>query len=197
MRSTTAVSAGLFAAWAAHDAEELITMAATSRRVFDHAPRALPVPESLRAHGLSQAHVNLSVGLMAIPVAATAILGVRTQARSRWFRGAVLAFGVHGLTHLGNSVAMRGYSTGVATAPVIVIPYWLLARRTLDRRGLGDVDRATTLAALTWLPLTVAAHLLAGRTLGSRSLGEARRRKEADGYADRQIPPRTNAVRRS
>lgn len=173
MRSTTAVSAGLFAAWAVHDAEELITMAATSRRVFDHAPRALPVPESLRARGLSQAHVNLSVGLMAIPVAATAILGVRTQARSRWFRGAVLAFGVHGFTHLGNSVAMRGHTTGVVTAPVIVIPYWLLARRVLGRRGLGGVDRTTTMAAVTWLPLTVAAHLLAGSALGRKSWGEA------------------------
>lgn len=173
MKSKTAVSAGFFAAWAVHDAEELITMAATSRRVFERAPRALPVPESVRTRGLSQAHVNLSVGLMAVPVAATAILGVRTQGRSQWFRGALLAFGVHGFTHLGSSVAMRRYTTGVATAPVIVIPYWLLARRVLRRHGLGSVDCTTATAAATWFPLTVGVHLLASRILGRKSLGEA------------------------
>lgn len=173
MKSITVVSAGLFAAWAVHDTEELGTMAAGSRRVFGRVPRALPLPESLQSRGLSQPHVNLSVGLMAIPVAAAAIRGVRTQGRSRWFRGALLAFGIHGFTHLGNSAVMRSYTTGAATAPVIVIPYWLLARSVLRRHGLDTVDRTTTAAAIAVFPLTIGVHLVSAAILGERSLGRS------------------------
>lgn len=171
MDARTALSAGLFAAWAVHDAEEVATMAATSRRVLGAAPRKLPIPEPLRSRGLSQAHVTLSVALMSLPVATAAFQGIRTRCRSRWFRGAVLAFGVHGFTHLASSVATRGYTTGVATAPVVVLPYWFLARRVLHQHGLAEIDRSTAAAALAVLPLTVGAHLLAAAILGERSLG--------------------------
>lgn len=174
MKPITAVSVGLFVAWAVHDAEELVTMAATSRRVFARAPRWLPLPDALRARGLSQAHVNLSVGLMAVTIGIASIQGVRTQGKSRWFRGALLAFGAHGFTHLANSVAMRGYTTGVATAPVVVLPYWLLARRVLRRHVLDDVDGVTTGAAIAMAPLTIGAHVLAAKILGERSLGPVR-----------------------
>lgn len=174
MQQITAVSAGLFVAWAVHDAEELVTMAATSRRVFARAPDWLPVPESLRTRGLSQTHVNLSIGLVALPMALASIQGMRTRGKSRWFRGALLAFGLHGFTHLANSVAAQGYTTGVATALVIVIPYWLLARRVLRRYGLDAVDRGTTVAAIAMGPLTIGAHLVAAKLLGEKSLGPLR-----------------------
>lgn len=171
MKSITAVCAGLFIAWAAHDTEELVTMSASSRRVLARTPHALPVPHDLRTRGLSQAHVNLSIALMAVPVAAAAVSGARTQGRSSFFRGALLAFGLHGFSHLGHCVAMRGYTTGAATAPVIVIPYWLVARRILHRSGQVDIDRSTAGAAVAVLPITVGAHLAAAALLGERSLG--------------------------
>lgn len=173
VKPMAAISAGLFAAWAAHDAEEVLTMAATSRRALRSAPHVLPIPEPFRDRGISQTHVNLAVVLMAIPVAAASIQGVRTDGRSRCFRGAVLAFGLHGFSHLGNSVMMRGYTTGVATTPVIVIPYWLFAWNALRRRALGDIDPVTAGVALAALPVTAGVHLLAARILGERSVGPA------------------------
>src|SRR5699024_9844314 len=87
------------------------------------------------------------IGLVALPMALASIEGVRTRGKSRWFRGALLAFGVHGFTHLANSVAAQGYTTGVATALVIVISYWLLARWGLGRSGVHGVDGGTD-----WMP---------------------------------------------
>src|SRR5699024_4705924 len=111
------------------------TAPATSRRMLDAAPRALPIGASLRSRGLSPAHVTLSVGLMAVPVAAAAVQGLRTRGRSRWFRGALLAFGLHGSTHLAGSIGMRGARPGVATVPVVAPP--LLVSRPPRPRPAG------------------------------------------------------------
>lgn len=161
----TAVGAGLVLAWAAHDAEELLTMAPTSQAVLSALPSTLPIPPHLREDGLSQRHVNLAIGLMALPVAAAAIRGMCTGGRSRWFRGAVRAFGAHGITHIGSSLAASRYTTGVVTAPLIVLPYWARARRALLRHGLDGIDPATAVKALSIVPITVGAHVAAAMIL--------------------------------
>lgn len=176
MKPTTAISLGLFAAWAVHDAEELVTMAPTSRRVFRQLPDLLPIPQSLRERGLSQKHVNVSLGLMAVPVALSAVAGVKTGGTSPWFRGGLLAFGVHGFTHLLSSVATRSYTTGVATAPVVVLPYWFIARRVLQQHGINSSTRTVAATALAAIPLTVGVHLISAALLREDSLGPARER---------------------
>jgi hypothetical protein len=45
-------TAGLFAAWAAHDLEELATMSDNSRALAARLPDRLPVPASVRDRGL-------------------------------------------------------------------------------------------------------------------------------------------------
>lgn len=172
-KPTTAISLGLFAAWAVHDAEELVTMAPTSRRLFRQLPDFLPIPRSLRERGLSQKHVNVSLGLMAVPVALSAAAGVMTNGKSPWFRGGLHAFGVHGFTHLLSSVATRSYTTGVATAPVVVLPYWFIARRALQRHGVEGSNGRVIAAALTAIPLTLGAHLISAALLREDSLGPA------------------------
>lgn len=122
--------------------------------------------------GISQAQVNLAVGLMAPVVAAASWAGVRSEGRSVFFRGAVLAFGVHGISHLGGAVMARGYTTGLLTAPTVVIPYWRIARKVLRRKGLRDDDSRATLVAVTGLPLLGLVHLVVWRILGERALGE-------------------------
>lgn len=173
-KPTTAISLGLFAAWAVHDAEELVTMAPTSRRVFRQLPDFLPIPQSLRERGLSQKHVNVSLGLMAVPVALSAAAGVKTNGLSPWFRGGLLAFGVHGFTHLLSSVATRSYTTGVATAPVVILPYWFIARRVLQQHGVESSTRGVIATALAAIPLTVGVHLISAALLQEGSLGPAR-----------------------
>jgi hypothetical protein len=53
------------------------------------------------------------------------------------------------------TAALRQYTTGVATSPTIVIPYWLWARRALAREGLSDRDGTLRWAAATLLLLPV------------------------------------------
>ena len=176
LKPTTAISLGLFAAWAVHDAEELVTMAPTSRRVFRQLPDFLPIPQSLRARGLSQKHVNVSLGLMAVPVALSAAAGVKTNGKSPWFRGGLLAFGVHGFAHVLSSVATRSYTTGVATAPVVALPYWFIAGRVLQQHGISGSTRTVAATALAAIPLTVGVHLISAALLREGSLGPARER---------------------
>lgn len=152
MRPTTRVALGLFGSWVIHDLEELATMAATSRKVLSRLPGWVPVPPELRRDGLPQAQVNLAIGLMGVAVAAAAVSGVRSGGRSWLFRSALVGYGLHGFGHLAAATALRGYSTGVVTAPTVVIPYWLWARRVLRREGISDTEDGTILGG----PLLVA-----------------------------------------
>src|SRR5918994_1651518 len=155
MQRTTTVSLGLFAAWACHDLEELLTMRETSRLVAARMPDWVPIPDDVRQDGLSQQHVNLGISLLGGYVAGVSAVGVRSRGRSRLFRGGLLAFGLHGFGHIGVTAALRRYTTGVATSPTIVIPYWLWARRALAREGLSDSEGTVRLAAATLLLLPI------------------------------------------
>lgn len=165
MKPTTKVALGLFAAWAVHDLEEVLTMSRTSRELFARLPKALPIPGHLRREGVSQRHVNVAVTLMGLVMAAASAAGVASGCRSRVFRGALLGFGMHGFSHIAMSLAARRYVTGVATAPTVVIPFWLWARRELAKEGIADDDREAVAAALAFLPTVPGVHLLAHRLL--------------------------------
>lgn len=168
MRPTTRIAAGLLAAWAVHDLEELLTMRRTARELLPRLPRWVPIPHELRRDGLEQRHINLAVALMGLAMATASAAGVRSGGRSPLFRGALLGFGVHGFTHIAMALAARRYVTGVATAPTVVIPFWLWARRELAWAGVRDDDRAAVLAALAFLPLVPGAHAAAHRLLRGR-----------------------------
>lgn len=171
MNDLTRTCVGLCAAWAVHDAEELLTMSRNSADVLRRVPGWAPVPEDVRAHGVSQAHVGLSLAIMAALVGIASREGVRTAGRSAVFRGALLAFGAHGFAHIAGSGVMRGYTTGVVTAPTVVIPYWLCARHVLRRHGIRDNDAKATTVALMALPLLCGVHAVTRAILGERSLG--------------------------
>lgn len=136
MRRTTLVSLGLFAAWAVHDTEELLTAVDASREQAARMPSWLPVPQDIREHGFTQEHFRTGLVLMAGLIASAAADGVRSEGRGWWFQTVLAGFGLHGIGHLVGSAAMRRYTYGVATAPVVVIPYWLWARHELRRSGV-------------------------------------------------------------
>ncbi|MFH8752669.1 HXXEE domain-containing protein [Streptomyces rimosus] len=163
-----AVTFGLLAAWALHDAEEV---ALGPRWIQDHLPelrkRFPGAPERLwRAlEGVDQREFTVAVGAMAVIVAAASVRGHRTGGRSAFFQGAVDGFGLHGLMHLAQAAAVRGYTPGSATSPFIVVPYALWARgrlrragrlRPTDARGVGSGLAAAGAA-------TVVSHLVARR----------------------------------
>lgn len=165
MKPMTRLGIGLFTAWALHDAEELLTMAKNTQKPLLRVPHWVPVSARIRNEGMSQEHVNLGLAIMAVFVTIASAQGVRTQGRSVIFRGAVLIFGVHGFTHIASAVMMRSYTSGVVTSPVIVIPYWLYARRVLREHGLKDNDAAAIGVALSVLPLLFGIHGFVAKVL--------------------------------
>lgn len=162
---------GLFAAWALHDAEEYLTMAPTSREVFSGLPEQLPIPEEFRERGISQVHVNLAMSAMGAVVAASAASGVRSGGRSTLFRGGLLAFGLHGFTHIASCLVAGRYTTGVVTSPLVVIPYWLWARRVLKQHGIRPEDPKAVVTTLAVFPALAGIHALVRKILGEGSLG--------------------------
>jgi Protein of unknown function with HXXEE motif len=167
MRKT--VTYGLFAAWAVHDLEEIAGVVYWSRRVVPKLRRRHPwVPDRVwRAASIDPATMAMAVGMMGLAVAGAAIAGERTGGRSPLFQAAIAGFGLHGVTHLAGSALARDYTPGVLTAPVLVIPYALWARRQLARAGVWR-PISTADAALS---LAVAGGLVAAAQGGAKLLG--------------------------
>ncbi|GAB3708683.1 HXXEE domain-containing protein [Mariniluteicoccus flavus] len=110
-------AAALLPAWAVHDAEEWI---------------AIPTR-----------HQRVAIVVMGGLVGVAAVDGARTGGRSRLFRVAVEAYGLHGLGHLAASAATGGYTPGVITTPLTVLPYAWWARKRFG----GPTGRDRLLAA--------------------------------------------------
>ena len=132
------VAYGLAACYLLNDTEELITYTESSRWLSQRLPDWLPVPQWMR-DGVSQNHVNLGVALIGAYWVGAAVDGRRTGGRSVFFQDALWAWGAHGFVHVGVSALRRGYTSGVATAPV-VIGYWWWAERTLRSAGVPKLS---------------------------------------------------------
>ncbi|MCZ1018311.1 HXXEE domain-containing protein [Streptomyces noursei] len=167
-RISPAVTLGLFAAWALHDAEEV---AFGPRWVRENVPalrkRFPQVPERVwrAVEGVTEREFAVAVTVMAGIVAAAAASGYRTGGRSAFFQATLDGFGLHGLMHLAQAAVVRGYTPGVATSPVLVIPFTLWARGRLRRAGRlrpttpGSAVRGIAAAAAA----TVVSHTVARR----------------------------------
>lgn len=158
MKHMHAATWGLLAAWAVHDIEELATMAPSSHGILSRVPEGVPVPEEWREHGVPRHHIVTAIGVMAVLMAVASADGTRTRGSSTLYRGALLGFGLHGFGHLASAAALRRYTPGVATSPVVVIPFWLWARRVLRRHGLRDIEPATVTIAALGPVLALAVH---------------------------------------
>ncbi len=153
-------TAGLFVAWMANDLEELATMSDNSRTLVTRLPDWIPLPASVRQRGLTARYVATGVSAVGLVVAAATVCGYRTQGRSAFYQNALLGFGLHGFGHIGMSLLARGYTSGVATAPTVVVPFWLWATRALQQAGVPtrrSLPAAIALAAGS-LTLSLAEH---------------------------------------
>ncbi|MFI9632617.1 HXXEE domain-containing protein [Nocardia sp. NPDC051929] len=161
------VTWGLFLAWLANDAEEWFTMSRWSRTNAAKGGKPLPGPVWLRTE-VSPAHSRVAISLMGLIVLTASAAGARTGGGSRFFQATLLGFGVHGVGHLALTVAHRGYTPGVATAPTVVIPFSLWAWRTLGRAGVRRDDAHTWLGSAVLLPTTLAAVHAVARAVTDR-----------------------------
>ncbi|MER7367155.1 HXXEE domain-containing protein [Nonomuraea wenchangensis] len=188
-----AVTWGLLAAWAVHDAEELATMAGWLRSARPRLEEQFPgVPwERLE---MSQAHVTVAIGLMGGIVAGAAARGAATGGRSPLFQTVLVGFGAHGAIHLAQSALARGYTPGVVTAPVVVIPYAVWAWRRLRAAGVptGGTGRVGA-AGLAALPLALGAvhglaHLLTRTGRPEAGVHTGDRRPEPSDHTGDRLP---------
>jgi hypothetical protein len=154
-------------AFLVHDGEELATipgwMAANGARipalVRDVAPAA----------GAGTASLLVAMAVLFAAFAAVSAFAFFGRGRAVLIAYATLlgAFFVHGFGHLGQAAWFGGYTPGVVTAALVVIPASLLIYRSLRRYGAGD--RLLLAAGATGAALVVPAILLAlslGRALG-------------------------------
>ncbi|MEU0005549.1 HXXEE domain-containing protein [Streptomyces sp. NPDC006314] len=168
-----AVTWGLLAAWAVHDTEELVTVPRWVRAHVPELRKRFPgVPERVwrRLESVDRREFSTAVAAMAVVVAAAAADGRRTGGRSAAYQTALNGFGLHGLVHLAQAAAMRGYTPGSATTPLVVLPFTLWARGRLRRAGVlrparpRDVAQGLAFAAAA----AVGTHALAHRVLHRR-----------------------------
>jgi hypothetical protein len=146
-----AATLGLFAAWGVHDLEELLTMAPWTRRQARRLPWARP---------MTQAHVNVGIALMGVVVAAGAVAGARSGGRSGFYQAVLAGFGWHAVGHVLSAVALREYTPGLVTAPLLVGPFSLWAWRQLGAAGVAPDGRRAT----AWGALLTPASLLVAHT---------------------------------
>lgn len=139
------VPLSLWGSYLANDGEELATMARTT--------------------GLPQRHVQVGVAVMGALYAAAVADGIRTRGRGRLYQDVQLTFGAHGFGHLAASALHRGYTTGVATSPTVVLPQWWWASRHLRAAGVPRTSHALRAALVTggWLALAHAIGAYAAR----------------------------------
>ncbi|MFD7510212.1 HXXEE domain-containing protein [Streptomyces sp. NPDC059853] len=171
---TRAVTLGLLGAWIVHDIEELVMVPRWTREKVPGLRERFPeVPEAvwrrLAAAGDGRTFA-LAVGGVGLVVAAAAADGRRTGGRSGFYQSALIGFGLHGGVHLAQAAAVRGYTPGSATAPLVVIPFTVWARRRLRRAGVLRPARARDAAwglALAGA-VTAGAHAVAGRLAARR-----------------------------
>ncbi|MFG2650296.1 HXXEE domain-containing protein [Streptomyces sp. NPDC048436] len=162
------VTFGLLAAWTLHDAEEVALVPVLAhRRVPELRERFPRVPERIwrQLDSIDRREFTAAVAGMGIVVAAAAADGHRTGGRSAFYQAALNGFGLHGLVHLAQAAAVRGYTPGSVTSPLVVIPFTLWARGRLRDAGVlrparpRDAVQGLVLAAAA----TAGAHMLARR----------------------------------
>ncbi|MEU0741900.1 HXXEE domain-containing protein [Streptomyces sp. NPDC006134] len=166
-----AVTLGLLAAWALHDAEEAAVLPGWLRRNTPRLRERFPgVPEAVwrRAGTLEAREFAAAVGVMGAVVAAASAAGYATGGRSAFYQTALDGFGLHGLVHLAQAGAVRGYTPGAATSSLLVVPFTLWARRRLRRAGVLRPARPRDLVLGLGLAgaATAAAHGVARRVTG-------------------------------
>lgn len=165
-------AAGLFLAWCVNDAEEWFTLSDSQKELINKVPSWVGLPDALRQRGTSKALARRGILIMGGAFLAASLAGVATHGRSPFFRGALLAFGLHGFAHLGASALKRGYTSGAITAATTVIPYWVWARGVLAQAGLKDFEKSTIPIALAGVPFLLGVHVLDFLMMGEDALGE-------------------------
>jgi hypothetical protein len=154
LRIGRAAVVGLPVAWAVHDAEEVLTAAAWSRKAPDLIRRRFPDAPAWLIRNVRVTTGQMGVAVSIVGVAIVSATRPALRARDPQFgsfRVALAGYSLHGLAHIGQSVALRAYTPGLVTTPAFVLGYSAYAWKSLRDAGLAqwrDVLRAGSLSLL-------------------------------------------------
>jgi hypothetical protein len=127
-----------------HDTEEILTIAPWLR---DHGAE---LPSVLRRFsGITTGEFALAVLVLFLGFLAVAAHGARRARQGRVSVPFLLvagAFAGNGITHLGQAALLGGYTPGLVTALLMVLPYGVLLGEQMRRTGL--VTRRTWVGAV-------------------------------------------------
>jgi len=164
----------MFFAFAVHDAEEWVTMPGWGARNVDRLRHLYPrVPQRFwRRLDLPAVHVRVGITVMGLVFLVAAALGARTDGRAVVYQVVLIGFGVHGLGHLGQALLARGYTPGMITSVLVVLPFSIWAWRVVEDSGAVTANMGVliTVGVLLITPVIVGVHLavFAGRRLVGR-----------------------------
>ena len=148
------VPLSLAVSFAANDGEDLLTLVPSLRRTLDALPSSIPLPA--RVGAIDQRHVNAAIVTMGALCAGAVANGIRTRGRGRLYQDFQWVYGLHGFGHLAAAALTKGYATGVATSPTVVLPQFFHALRSLEAAGVPHRMRPLRALSLIggWLALS-------------------------------------------
>jgi|CZKW01.1.fsa_nt_gi hypothetical protein len=105
----------------------------------------------------------MPTGLVGMVIAWASWDGARTGGRSSFFQIVLIAFGLHAIFHVAQSIVTRAYAPGVITASLIVAPYSWWAWPRVKHAGIANLGGGTSwvLAIVLFPPVVIGAHLIA------------------------------------
>jgi hypothetical protein len=145
-----------------HDGEELLTMVPWLRAHRAMLPTAVQRLADVTAPQLALAMLVLFVGLVMATV--HGVHRARQGARPTLFLLLAGALVGNGLTHLGQALVFRGYTPGLITALLVVVPYGYGLGGQLRSQGMLSVRAWMTVVGvgvLLQVPIIVATLLIA------------------------------------
>lgn len=128
------VPLSLAVSFLANDGEELATLVPTLPDTLARLPLDKPLPKWV--YEVDQVHINTGITMMGALCTASVVDGVRTRGRGALYQDFQWAFGMHGLGHIAAALVTKGYSTGIATSPTVVLPQFGFSLRELRAAGV-------------------------------------------------------------
>lgn len=141
-----------------HDCEEIVTMERFVRENSERFPKFL---RNIAA--ITTRQFTLAVVVLLVLTLLAAYLATRPQRQMDLFTLVLAIFLVHILGHVAQTVFFRGYTPGLITALLVVLPYSLYGFHRLFTANLIGGDSFTTsmlVGALLFVPVILAASQL-------------------------------------
>jgi Protein of unknown function with HXXEE motif len=153
-------------AFALHDLEELLTAPVWSKHAVERIyPRSPVLARALR-HVLPVSRTEMAIAVGAVSAGIAGVTAVSLRASDgdlRLLQIALAGYASHSAAHVGASLVFGGYTPGLVTVPLVVIPYSLWACSRLRQSSVAMTKREAVRSARTGLAFALTLALVGHR----------------------------------